>query len=61
MLSSILDFVPGIGDKRKKELLKKFGSLKKMKDASLEELEKVLTKDVAQNLYTYLREIEKDI
>lgn len=61
MLSSILDFIEGIGEKRKKELLKKFSSLKKMKEASLEELESVLPKDVAQNLYTYLREVEKDI
>ena len=61
MLSSILDFVPGIGEKRKKELLKKFGSLKKIKEASILELQEVLTKDVAENLYKYLRELEKDI
>ena len=58
MLSSILDFVPGIGEKRKKELLKTFGSLKKMKEASLEDLEKVLNKDVASNLYQYLQDLE---
>ncbi len=58
MLSSILDFVPGIGDKRKKELLKHFGSLKKLKEASIEDLEQVVSKDVAQNLYQYLQEIE---
>lgn len=58
MLSSILDFVPGIGEKRKKELLKKFGSLKKMKESSLEELETVLSKDVAKNLYQYLKDLE---
>jgi len=58
MLSSMLDFVPGIGEKRKKELLKKFGSLKKMKEASLDELEKILNKDVAKNLYQYLNELE---
>ena len=58
MLSSVLDFVPGIGEKRKKELLKRFGSLKKMKEASLEELETILNKDVANNLYQYLRKEE---
>lgn len=58
MLSSMLDFVPGIGDKRKKELLKKFGSLKKMREASLEELEQILNKDVAKNLYQYLKDLE---
>ena len=37
-LSSILDVVPGIGEVRKKELLKKFGSLKKIKEAPMEDL-----------------------
>ncbi|RIW37744.1 excinuclease ABC subunit UvrC [Bacillus salacetis] len=36
--SSMLDEVSGIGPKRKKQLLKTFGSMKKMKEASLEEL-----------------------
>ena len=57
MLSSILDIVEGIGEVRKKQLLTKFGSLKKMKSASLEELEEVLTKEVAKNLYNYLQSI----
>ena len=57
MLSSILDFVPGIGEKRKKELLKRFGSLKKMKEASLQELEETVNKDVANKLYQYLKEL----
>ena len=59
MLSSLLDLVEGIGNIRKKELLKKFGSLKKMKEASLVELEEVLNKDVANNLHRYLQNIEK--
>ncbi len=56
-LSSILDVVPGIGEVRKKELLKKFGSLKKMKEASLEELSAVVGKDVAEKLKEYLNEV----
>jgi len=56
-LSSLLDMVEGIGTVRKKELLKKFGSLKKMKEASLEDLEKVLNKDVANNLFNYLKSL----
>jgi excinuclease ABC subunit C len=36
--SSILDEVSGIGPKRKKQLLKTFGSMKKMKEASREDL-----------------------
>ena len=56
-LSSVLDSVPGIGDVRKKELLKKFGSLKKMKEASIEELSDVVGKDVAVKLHKHLEEI----
>ena len=56
-LSSLLDMVPGIGEVRKKELLKTFGSLKKMKEASLEELSEVVSADVAALLFDYLKEI----
>ena len=56
-LSSLLDLVDGIGEVRKKQLLHKFGSLKKMKEASLEELEEVLSRDIAKNLYNYLKSI----
>ena len=56
-LSSMLDVVPGIGEVRKKELLKKFGSLKKMKEASTEELSKVVGKDTATKLKDYLQEM----
>ncbi|MBI4215983.1 MAG: excinuclease ABC subunit UvrC [Chloroflexi bacterium] len=37
-LASPLDSVPGIGPKRKRGLLRHFGSLKRLKEASLEEL-----------------------
>lgn len=56
-LSSVLDVVPGIGEVRKKELLKKFGSLKKLKSASIEELSEVVSKDVALKLFNYLKEL----
>ncbi|KIL26183.1 hypothetical protein B4133_2759 [Bacillus altitudinis] len=36
---SILDDVPGIGEKRKKQLLKHFGSVKKMKEASIHDFQ----------------------
>lgn len=38
---SILDEIPGIGPKRKKALLKAFGSLQKIREATLEELAQV--------------------
>ena len=56
LLASYLDLIPGIGEMRKKELLKKFGSLKKMKEASLEELSEVVTSTVAESLYKTLHE-----
>ena len=43
--------------KRKKELLKNFGSLKKMKEASVDELEKIVGHDIALNLLKYLSEV----
>ena len=56
-LSSVLDVVPGIGDIRKKELMKKFGSLKKMKEASQEELSNIVGKDVSEKLFEYLKKV----
>jgi excinuclease ABC subunit C len=37
-ITSALDYISGIGPRRKKALLKKFGSLEAIKDASLDEL-----------------------
>lgn len=54
-LSSILDNIPGIGEVRKRELLKRFSSVIKIRKASIEELEEVLPSDVALNLYEYLK------
>ncbi|PNN16971.1 excinuclease ABC subunit UvrC [Staphylococcus warneri] len=50
-LKSVLDDIEGIGAKRKTKLLRTFGSIKKMKEASLEELKKSgLPENVAKNL-----------
>lgn len=54
-LSSMLDNVPGIGEVRKRELLKKFPSVTKMKEASVSDLEVVLPSDIAKNLYEFLK------
>ncbi len=56
-LSSLLDMAPGIGEKRRKELLKHFGSLKKLKEASLEELETILPHDTAIKFMEYLKNL----
>ncbi len=57
-ISSILDNIYGIGNKRKKELIKRFGSVSKMKQASVEELEEILPKDIAQNLGNFLKDFK---
>ncbi|MGN8742579.1 excinuclease ABC subunit UvrC [Catenibacterium mitsuokai] len=54
LFSSILDEVDGIGEARKKRLLNHFKSVKKMKEASLEELEAVIPKNTALKLYEVL-------
>ena len=54
-LYSIFDDLPGIGPKRKKTLLLKFGSLENIKKASLEDLKslKNLPKIVANQIYDF--------
>ncbi len=53
-LESVLDNCEGIGPKRRKELLKKFSSVKKIKEASIEELEEILPNKVANELKDFL-------
>jgi len=57
MLASVLDMAPGIGEVRRKELLKKFGSLKKLKEATLEELETIIPHDTATKFMEYLKNL----
>lgn len=59
-LSSILDTVDGIGDKRKKVLLKKYKTITKLKELSLEQLEEDLPSNVASDLYEFLKQYKKD-
>jgi excinuclease ABC subunit C len=41
MVESVLDDVPGLGEVRRRTLLKHFGSLKKLREAEVEELAQV--------------------
>ena len=59
-ISSVLDNIEGIGAKRKKELIKTFGSLSKIRDAKLEELTGILPENIAIRLQEYLREKEEE-
>lgn len=54
LFASLLDNVEGIGPKRKKQLLNHFKSVKKMKEASLEELKELLPEKVAEELFESL-------
>ena len=58
-ISSILDNIEGIGNVRKKELIKHFGSVKKISSASLEELSKFVPENVAIKLKKYLENFNK--
>jgi len=54
MVDSLLDEVPGIGPKRKRDLLKRFGSLKKIRAVSVDELAETVPETVAADLYAAL-------
>lgn len=53
-LASVLDNIEGIGEKRKTELLKKYRSINKMKEASINDLDKILPHNVSINLHEFL-------
>jgi len=56
-IASALDDIPGIGPRRKKALLKKFGSIEAIKEASPEELSQIqgVTPALAQKVKEYLK------
>ena len=58
-IASILDNIDGIGAVRKKELIKKFGSVKKMQEASIEELREIVPEQTAKNIKKFLEERDK--
>lgn len=59
-ISSVLDNIEGIGAKRKKELIKTFGSVNKMLSASIEELSEIIPTNVAINLKEYLNTLKSE-
>lgn len=58
MKVSILDDIPGLGEKRKEMLLRAYRDLNALKNASIEEFSQILPRDVAENLYNKLLEIK---
>lgn len=57
---SVLDSIEGVGPKRKKQLLRHFGSIKRLREASLEEIKAVagIPADVAERIYHEVRSAE---
>lgn len=55
---SALDNIPGIGPKRKQDLLKKFKSITAIRQATLPELERLLPRDAANAVYRHFLEEE---
>ncbi|MNU09259.1 UvrABC system protein C [compost metagenome] len=59
MVTSRLDSIPGIGEKRRKLLLKHFGSLKKIREASVEDFRPLSIGDkLAQQILDALQDEE---
>ena len=56
-ITSVLDNISGIGLKRKKELLKKYKTISNIKNASIDELAKILPKNIAISLHNSLEKI----
>ena len=59
-IGSILDNIEGIGSKRKKALIKEFGSVIKIKNASIEELSRIIPEATAIRLQEYLKEKDEE-
>jgi excinuclease ABC subunit C len=58
---SELDAIPGVGPKRKEQLLKQFKSLAAIAQATLPELERILPQDAANAVYHHFHtDEEKD-
>ncbi|MHC5252129.1 excinuclease ABC subunit UvrC [Listeria kieliensis] len=59
---SILDGIPGVGPGRKKKILNHFGSMKKIKAATIEELqESGIPKAVAEAVYQKVQEVNEKL
>ncbi|GMG96792.1 excinuclease ABC subunit UvrC [Tepidimicrobium xylanilyticum] len=60
MIKSELDDIKGIGEKRKRELLRHFKTVENIKKASIDELAQVksMNRKVAEDLYSYFRKNE---
>ena len=59
--TSALDKIPGVGEKRREQLLKRFKSVKAVREATLEQLRETVPQNTAQAVYAYFhRESEQE-
>ena len=56
--TSVLEGIPGVGPKRRRELLKYFGGLQELSRASVDEIAKTpgISKTLAESIYSALRQ-----
>ncbi len=61
MTASVLDDIPGVGPKRKKALMRAFGSVKRLRQATVEELAAVdgVPRDVAEDVFAVVRQSQE--
>jgi excinuclease ABC subunit C len=59
---SILEEIPGVGQKRRKRLLTRFGSLKKLKEATVDDIATTasINYELAETIYTFLHTYEQE-
>lgn len=53
---SVLDEISGIGEKRKRDLIRRFGSVRQIRQASVEQIAEVIGPKMAQKVYDYLQQ-----
>ncbi|MCF0123972.1 MAG: excinuclease ABC subunit UvrC [Ruminiclostridium sp.] len=59
-VGSALEKIPGIGEARRKKLMKTFGSVKAIREADLQALEGVLPGSAALSVYNYFKKPEEE-
>ncbi|MEG3224687.1 MAG: excinuclease ABC subunit C [Methanobacteriales archaeon Met13] len=59
---SLLDEIPGVGPKRKRNILNHFGSLEKVKSARVDEIAKIrgISKNLARKIHNYLQNADEN-
>ncbi|MHA1166233.1 MAG: helix-hairpin-helix domain-containing protein [Candidatus Hodarchaeales archaeon] len=60
-LVSELDRIPGVGNTRRNSLLQEFGSVANIADASVEDLQRVVPKKIAEQIFIFMKNKKKRI